>query len=68
MNLVGVEGFEPPDILLPKQARYQTALYPDQGANHTTQSIAGQQTLLYLIMIALAVLANAPIHHKQDEK
>ena len=26
-----------PDILLPKQARYQTALYPDKARNNTPQ-------------------------------
>ncbi len=28
--MVGVEWILNPDILLPKQARYQTALYPDK--------------------------------------
>src|SRR5690606_14063861 len=29
-------GIRTPDILLPKQARYQTALYPDARASHGT--------------------------------
>ena len=30
--MVGVGGIRTPDILLPKQARYQTALHPEHGS------------------------------------